>query len=79
MRYVQRGSDNKIIATFANEQPGFAEEFLEDDDPELLAFVPAAPTAVSTEDQVLYDHENRIRGLEGEPPLTMDKFAELKK
>jgi len=35
---------------------------------------PAPPTP-TTEDQVLFDHENRIRAIEGQPPLTMGEFA----
>jgi hypothetical protein len=31
---------------------------------------PAAPTA-QPETTVLYDHENRLRALEGQPPLTL--------
>src|SRR4249920_2728197 len=33
--------------------------------------VPPAPTA---EGQMLYDHENRLRELEGQPPLTLGEF-----
>lgn len=33
--------------------------------------VPPAPTAEQT---ILYDHENRIRAQEGEPPLTFGDF-----
>jgi hypothetical protein len=32
------------------------------------------PPAPSPEDQVLYDHENRLRIIEGEPPLTLGEF-----
>jgi hypothetical protein len=32
----------------------------------------------SPEDQVLYNHENRIRELEGVPPLTLDEFKAKK-
>jgi hypothetical protein len=32
------------------------------------------PPEPSVEDQVLYDHENRIRGLEGQPPLDLAEF-----
>ena len=28
------------------------------------------------EQQVLFDHENRVRALEGQPPLTVEDFAE---
>jgi hypothetical protein len=33
--------------------------------------VPPTPTGEQT---VLYDHENRVRALEGKPPLTMADF-----
>lgn len=36
---------------------------------------PAAPEP-TVEGQVLYDHENRIRGLEGQPPLTLEEFLQ---
>jgi hypothetical protein len=38
---------------------------------------PAPPTPTA-EDQVLYDHENRIRAIEGEPPLTLGDFLAKK-
>lgn len=37
---------------------------------------PPAPTPEpAPEDVVLYDHENRIRSLEGQPPLSIADFA----
>ena len=33
---------------------------------------PAVPTA---EQEILFDHENRVRALEGQPPLTLDEFT----
>jgi hypothetical protein len=33
-----------------------------------------APPAPTLEDQVLYDHENRLRVIEGAPPLTLQDF-----
>jgi hypothetical protein len=33
------------------------------------------PPDPAPEDVVLYDHENRIRSLEGQPPLTIGEFA----
>lgn len=33
--------------------------------------VPPVPTV---EQEVLYDHENRVRALEGEPPLSFEDF-----
>lgn len=32
------------------------------------------PPAPEVTDAVVYDHENRIRLLEGQPPLTLDEF-----
>jgi hypothetical protein len=42
------------------------------------------PTAVpkpdpAPEDVVLYDHENRLRAIEGVPPLSLGDFVEKKK
>jgi N-acetylmuramoyl-L-alanine amidase len=37
-------------------------------------YVLPPPPQPSPEDQVLYNHENRIRELEGQPPLTLEKF-----
>lgn len=36
---------------------------------------PPAPPTVSTESTVLYDHENRLRAIEGQPPLTLQDFV----
>ena len=33
------------------------------------------PPGPSPEDEVLFNHENRIRAIEGQPPLTMEDFA----
>jgi hypothetical protein len=32
------------------------------------------PAADDVQSVVLFDHENRLRGLEGQPPLTMEAF-----
>ena len=32
------------------------------------------PAPPAPEDVVLYDHENRLRALEGQPPMTLDEF-----
>lgn len=37
------------------------------------------PPDPSPGDQALYDHENRIRGLEGQPPLTIVDFLKKTK
>jgi hypothetical protein len=35
---------------------------------------PTAPPEPAPETTVLYDHENRIRAMEGQPPLTVGEF-----
>jgi hypothetical protein len=35
---------------------------------------PQVPPVATPQDQVLYDHENRVRALEGQPPLTRADF-----
>jgi hypothetical protein len=35
---------------------------------------PPIPLAPAPETTLLYDHENRLRSLEGEPPLTLAEF-----
>ena len=37
---------------------------------------PPAPPAA--EDQLLFDHENRLRALEGQPPISQDEFTAMK-
>ena len=37
------------------------------------------PPPPAPEDVVLYDHENRIRGLEGQPLLSLEDFAGSRK
>lgn len=40
---------------------------------------PPAPEPIpAPEDVVLYDHENRIRSLEGQPPLNLEQFTAAK-
>lgn len=39
---------------------------------------PSAPGPEPTpEQEILFDHENRVRALEGQPPLTQEDFASL--
>lgn len=46
MPYVKRDEAGKVIGLFANPQPDMPEEWLEDDDPEVIAYLnpPVAPT-----------------------------------
>jgi hypothetical protein len=34
-----------------------------------------SPPAPTSEQTILYDHENRVRALEGQPPLSLADFA----
>lgn len=72
MPYVARNQLGNISCLFGTERPGIAEEFLPLDDPEVVEYMSPKPP---TEDVVLFDHENRIRELEGVPPLTPEEFA----
>ena len=38
----------------------------------------AKPELLSTEDAVFFNHENRIRTIEGKPPLTFKNFIVIK-
>jgi hypothetical protein len=37
---------------------------------------PVVPPEPAQDTQVLYDHENRLRSLEGQPPLTLGDFVQ---
>ena len=43
MPYVSRDSNGAINGMFANKQTGFAEEYLPDDDPQVVAFLNPPP------------------------------------
>jgi hypothetical protein len=78
MPYVSRDGSDSINGLYANLQPGFAEEYLPDDDPDVVAFLESMalqPPGPAPEHQVLYDHENRLRAIEGSPPLSLEIFA----
>jgi len=42
-------------------------------------YVPPPAAAPPPEAQVMYDHENRLRTLEGLPPLTLEDFKQQQK
>ena len=49
MPYVERAADGAIKGAYANEQPGYAEEWLPDDDATVIAFrAPPLPPASMT-------------------------------
>jgi len=33
---------------------------------------------LSPDEQIMFDHENRLRTIEGQPPLTLDEFMTTK-
>jgi hypothetical protein len=47
MPYVQR-EEGTIVGTFSNVQKGFAEEFLPDDNPEVVAFLNPPPPPIES-------------------------------
>jgi hypothetical protein len=75
MPYVSRADDGDINGLFVNFQPGFAEEWLENDDPTVVAYLESTtPKPELKNEAMLFDHENRLRAIEGEPPLTLTDF-----
>lgn len=75
-RVVLRVSDNALIP----DDPGNADYI------GYLAWVAAggvpdpyvAPATASAEPDILFDHENRIRAMEGRPELTSEEFAKAR-
>ncbi|MBP2614743.1 hypothetical protein [Agrobacterium pusense] len=57
MAFVQRDPDGKIVGVYACQQDGYAEEFLEDDNPEVIEAL--APSSITT----ITDFENAIQNL----------------
>ena len=45
MPYVQRDGNNAVVGVYAQAQPGYAEEWLEDDDAEVVAYLAPPETA----------------------------------
>ena len=52
MPFVQRDQLSKIIGLFANRQPGYAEEELPHDDPEVMAYLSPPPVDQADIDQL---------------------------
>jgi hypothetical protein len=51
MPWVQRDASKNISGAFANQQPGYADEFLPDDNPALVAFLnPPKPQTILSQD-----------------------------
>jgi hypothetical protein len=52
MPYVSRDENGSINGLYSNLQPGYAEEFLPDDNPEVMAFLnPPRPINPALDDQ----------------------------
>lgn len=85
MPFVQRDESGTIIGRFANLQPGFAEEWLDDDDPALSYVSPAQIAAVerywrdSQLSSVMWLRERHRdqQDLGGSTTLTAEQFQEL--
>lgn len=57
MVFVQRDPDGKIVGVYARQQDGYAEELVEDDNPEVLEAL--APSSITT----VADYEDAIQNL----------------
>ncbi len=79
MPYVERGNDGLVKGAYANAQPGYAEEFLPDDDEAVVAFmaeinptyrvVTAAQAKVALFNADLYDAVIRAVAQTGYEPI----------
>jgi len=54
--------------------PGYIQWLAEGNTPDPYVPPPEVPPTPAPETTVLYDHENRLRAIEGEPPLTLVDF-----
>jgi hypothetical protein len=65
--WIPNDPDNRDRVTY--------DEWLEDGGvPDPYAPPPAVKPTPAPEATVLYDHENRLRAIEGEPPLSLSDF-----
>lgn len=64
--FVQRSKDGKVIGVFGQPQPGYAEEELPDDHPEVLAYLNPPVTPVQV-----------IQEIEQKNPITHRALREL--
>jgi len=56
-------------------QPGYIQWKEAGGVPDAYVEPEVAPPAPTQEQQILFDHENRLRTQEGTPPLTLEDFA----
>jgi len=54
--------------------PGYIQWLAAGNTPDPYVPPPEVPPTPAPETTVLYDHENRLRAIEGEPPLTLVDF-----
>ena len=70
MPYVQRGgTDNVIVGVFVRPQPGTAEEYLADNDSELVAFLNPSKISLST------NATDSVSPFDGIPDISADGVA----
>ena len=62
MPYVQRDDNQKVVGLFAKSQTGYAEEFLADDDKEVLEYLNPTPTAEEVAER---ERQEAIKGDSG--------------
>lgn len=87
MAYIDRDGSNAIIAVYKNQQ-SVGQEFLDDNDPEVVAFLnPPAPTPAERVANItggndlvvvifkmIFKLHNRMLAQEGQPPKTFAEF-----
>jgi hypothetical protein len=77
---VRRNADQAYIPNDpANRDWVEYQQWLEDgNEPDPYAEPPVPKPSPAPEDVLLLDHENRLRTLEGQPPLTVEEFIAQK-
>lgn len=65
MKFVQRNGQNKVCGVYVRAQPGYAEEELDDDHPDILGYQNPPPTQdqIDTEAAKQYAKLNALKGM----------------
>ena len=72
---MDSGEPPPFLVSVANDEseiPALVEHHL--NPPPQAPYPPPGPPQAAPETAVLYDHENRLRVMEGQPPLTLGDF-----
>ena len=77
--WVERDATGNIKGVYANKQPGYAEELLQDNNPSVISFLTLKISdPIDSWDlvslKIAFNHENRIRALEGKPAAILAQF-----